>query len=104
MKNLTGEPHWPDVCRHVRPRDRFLGTVVAGAGTYDVFVYQDNALDATVPDMHLCIRYGVEDSQYISPGNATEFVKRWRESKDIPAEYLEALPLVEKWANRERMS
>ena len=88
--------HWIDECGHDRPRDRFLGTIEAGGDTYDVHVYQDNALSAPVPDMHVCLRYGNECSQYVSPGNATEFVRVWSERK-APEEYTAALPLIRAW-------
>jgi hypothetical protein len=94
-------PYWPDLCGHTRPRDRFLGTFDLGNEVYDVFVYQDNALNSPKPDMHVCIRYGDEDSQYISPGNAEEFVERYAEA-GAPKEYRRALPLVQKWLKQKK--
>lgn len=85
--------HWYDTCHHDRPLDRFLGTVKVANKLYDVWVYQDNALSAKVPDMHVCIRYSSKDSKYISPGNAQEFVERAAKYSD--AVYLAALPLVQ---------
>lgn len=90
-------PYWPDLCGHTRPNDRFLGSFIVDDDVYDVFVYQDNALSAPKPDMHVCIRYGDEDSQYISPGNAEEFVSRYAKGTGVSKEYRRALPFVQKW-------
>jgi len=105
-------PHWHDCCDHVRPRDRFLGTIrvrndeaPGGADLYDVYVYQDNAL-AEEPDMHACLRYGEEGGAYVSPGNVDDFVRRVRTERPgtlngkpatWPAHYLLAVDLIEKW-------
>ena len=89
----------PDHCEHDRPRDRFLGTVQVGAKFYDVHVYQDNAL-ADTPDMHVCLRYGDKPSEYCSPGNASEFVKRC-ERGNVSPQYLAALSLVKAWEESE---
>lgn len=94
-------PYWPDLCRHTRPRDRFLGTFDVDNEVYDVFVYQDNALNSPKPDMHVCIRYGDEDSEYISPGNAENFVrhaKGWATDQV----YRRALPFIQKWLKRSK--
>jgi len=95
----VSKPHWPDACRHDRPRDRFLGTIEdeRDGGPVDVHVYQDNALTAKVPDMHLCLRYGREGHEYVSPGNAIEFVRRWKGAETPSRMYLAAVPLVEAW-------
>jgi hypothetical protein len=94
-----------DACGHTRPRDRFLGSVDASEGNdlgvmYDVYVYQDNALDAETPDMHVCIRYGEKGEEYISPGNVDRFLERVRKDRKIlPAYYWRAAQLIEKWAS-----
>lgn len=93
------KPHFPDLCRHDRPRDRFLGTVECDGKKYDVHVYQDNALTAK-PDFHVCLRYGHGSSQYISPGNVETFVRMLKERQWAlrnPPVYEAALPLVEKF-------
>ncbi len=92
------KPHWPDACCHDRPRDRFLGTVDVD-DPVDVFVYQDNALDAAVPDMHVCLRYGAEDHQYMSPGSVSQFIENTKKYFPNTSEYAMALPLVEAWLN-----
>jgi hypothetical protein len=94
------KPHWPDHCEHNRPRDCFLGTIEHDGETFDVFVYQDNAL-ADVPDMHVCMRYGAEGSEYISPGPIAHFL-------DVCAQFPQhtvyqlAKPLVEEYQRTER--
>lgn len=85
---------WPDACGHTRPRDKFLGTVEVEGKRLDVHVYQDNALDAPTPDMHVCIRYGAEPQDYLSPGEAGDFVRRCMSGLKVPQEYMAALPLV----------
>lgn len=107
------KPFHLDACSHDRPRDRFLGTIEDEVrGQLDVYVYQDNALSAPVPDMNVCIRYGEEGSQYLSPGNVDEFVKRIRTTKptefpsgrvvEWPRYYVLAVDLIEKWINEGR--
>jgi hypothetical protein len=99
------KPHHRDACGHTRPRDRFLGSIdsseLEGSGngdTWDVYVYQDNALDAETPDMHVCIRYGEKGEEYISPGNVDTFLERVRKDRKIlPAYYWRAAQLIEKW-------
>jgi hypothetical protein len=102
------KPHWPDVCCHDRPRDRFLGSFEWLGRMYDVYVYQDNALDADIPDMHVCIRYGEQGELYISPGRADDFVRRVANRADAPDDYRLALPFVlkwlEEWLEQERRS
>jgi hypothetical protein len=106
--NVPYAPYWFDACVHDRPNDRFLGTVRSGEGegVYDIFVYQDNAGSAPIPDMHLCFRYGQECSQYISPGNADLFVARLRLSKpmggDWPPVYHMAAQLINTWIAKGR--
>jgi hypothetical protein len=90
-------PYWPDLCRHTRPNDRFLGTFNLYDGVYDVFVYQDNALSSSKPDMHVCIRYGDKGDQYISPGNVKDFVDRFVGEAGAPEAYQLALPFIQKW-------
>ena len=94
---MSHTPHWPDACGHNRPRDRFLGSFEWMDRMHDVFVYQDNALAAAVPDMHVCIRYGEHGDHYISPGNAEAFVKRWEGRTDGSEDYMLALPFVKRW-------
>jgi len=89
-------PYFTDRCAHDRPRDRFLGTVVVGNNFYDVYVYQDNALDAAVPDMHVCLRYGEKPSEYISPGPVARFMSIERPN----TVYLETRPLIAAWLKR----
>lgn len=72
----SSTPFWRDACGHTRPRDRFLGTVIAAGCVYDVFVYQDNALDAVVLDMHVCVRFGPRRSAYLSLGNVPDYLRR----------------------------
>jgi hypothetical protein len=96
------KPHWPDLCDHSRPRDRFLGSFQNKGLMHDVHVYQDNSL-ASKPDMHLCIRYGALGDMYLSPGNAENFVSLWDGRADAPGDYKLALPLVMEWLKKERM-
>lgn len=114
MNRNRFRPYHHDACNHDWPRDRFLGTVevsnklLPGQTTkYDVYVYQDNALTAPIPDMNVCLRHGSEGSQYASPGNAEEFVKRFRTTQptefpsgrvvEWPLYYVLAANLIEEW-------
>ncbi len=91
------KPRWTDACGHTRPRDRYLGSFEWMSLVHDVYVYQDNALAARVPDMHVCFRYGERGDAYASPGNASDFVRRWDGRTDVPKEYEQALLLVKAW-------
>lgn len=86
-------PHWFDCCDHNRPNDRFLGTIHYEDITYDVYVYQDNAL-GRMPDMHVCLRYGNEGREYLSPGPVDQFLFR---AHLIGGTYALAAPLVARW-------
>jgi hypothetical protein len=89
-------PHWHDCCRHDRPLDKFIGTFVVNNRYYDLWVYQDNALGEP-PDMNLCIRYGNEDSNYISPGPIDMFLESTGNPHDCRSEdpvYREARKLL----------
>ena len=97
MATQAMPPYFTDYCKHDRPRDRFLGTVAVGDNLYDVFVYQNNALDASVPDMHVCLRYGEMPSEYISPGNVQGFVTQIRHHNTV---YAAAFPLIVAWQKR----
>jgi len=96
-------PYWKDACNHVRPRDQFLGALTCEGTRYDVYVYQDNALDAPVPEMNLCLRYSDQCSHYVSPGEVEDFVKICTTEQHrfcrgrAPYLYLKVLPMVEKW-------
>jgi len=104
------KPHWTDHCEHNRPVDRFLGTVTIDKDIYDVYihqdnkgiddvyVYQDNALKDK-PDMHICLRYGNEWTQFLALGNVDEYVKMMKE-RNAPTSlppYKECLPLLEEY-------
>lgn len=91
----SNKAHWHDACEHDRPRDRFLGTFEHENKKYDVYVYQDNALDKK-PDMHVCIRYGNKDSAYISPGNVDDFINRWQNNDDKLI-YSKTLVFLKEW-------
>jgi hypothetical protein len=99
------KPFYYDACCHDRPRDRYLGTFDAsGQRRYDVYVYQDNGLIAAVPDMHVCLRYGSEDEEHLSLGNAADFVRRVQTERlggtpdgKWPDHYVRAAELIEKW-------
>ena len=102
-------PIYHDGCCHDRPRDRFLGTVEGDGQRYDVYVYQDNALDEP-PDMHVCMRYGDDGPEYLSPGEARWFVDRVETTRprrlaDMapcawPAHYVKAAALVRAWLEK----
>ena len=104
------KPVFRDACNHDRPRDRFLGTVKGDGHLYDVYVYQDNALTVTIPDMNLCMRYGVEGGQYISPGSVDDFVVivrgplRTLDGRLVvwPESYVRVADLIEKWIDEGR--
>lgn len=95
------KPKYRDCCRHTRPLDRFLGTVTTNEeheNVYDVYVYQDNALSAPVPDMHVCLRYGNRGSAIRVPGPVDSFIERTeRHAPDCPKAYIAALPLIKAW-------
>lgn len=93
---------WTDGCNHTGKNDRFLGTVLTEEGSFDVYVYQDNAANEK-PDMHMCWRYGSRCDQYISAGPATpEWIARIRETRNLPEHYVKALALTEKWLSEDR--
>jgi len=62
--------------------DRYLGPFWTESHAYDVYVYQDNELSAKVPDMHVCIRYGNDGSEYISPGSIALLAEEYQRGLD----------------------
>ena len=103
---MTGPAH-RDACGHTRPLDRYLGTIkvaghTVGGSTLDVYVYQDNAQDAPVPDMHVCLRYASHAEAYASPGSAVAFVEYCRTAHpaQLTPEYAASWRLVARWTRR----
>ena len=95
---MTSPAH-RDACGHDGPRDCYLGTVKVGRGSVDVYVYQDNALDAPAPDMHVCLRYASHAEAYASPGPAVAFVEHCRTAHpaQLTPEYAASWRLVAAW-------
>ena len=62
-------PHWHDCCEH--PKGSYIGTIEdTASGTIDVYVYPDSFHGCSV-----CLRYGSEGPQYISPGGLGWFLR-----------------------------
>jgi len=62
---------WTDACDH--PLDSFIGNYMwhngLGRVSWDIYIYPDR------DGPSVCIRYGEEDSEYISPGSLVTFTK-----------------------------
>lgn len=79
-----------NACNH--PPEAYVGTTecatTAGWAMFDVFIYQD-----TPTQQHVCIRYGREGSEYYSPGEVWEFLRRT--VSDAQPAYWAAKQLIE---------
>lgn len=67
-KGEVMNPYWTDHCEHCKDgRGIYVGSFSIGSGEesqYDVYLYQDGIIGDSV-----CIRYGEEGHEYISPGS-----------------------------------
>ena len=86
--------YWFDLCKHNRPHDKYLGSFQTAHRSYDVWVYQDNA-SYNEPDMHLCIRYGSNHENYISPGNIKQFINTWRNNINADEIYIQTIEVID---------
>jgi len=60
---MTHRPHWGNHCKH--PPKSFVGTIrdTHEHEFVDVYVYQNK----TTPEFKICLRYGEQEDQYLSP-------------------------------------
>ncbi|KKN09792.1 hypothetical protein LCGC14_1043000 [marine sediment metagenome] len=94
MTEVEG-PLFVDDCKH--GKDCYVGTVEvvhrrgAELARYDVYVFDDRILGPEV-----CLRFGDEGGEYVSPGRVADFVKtagcHWAEG--YQTEYTAALELL----------
>ncbi len=76
--NILPGPIWPDSCNH--PTDSYICSFnyIYRNKIKDIFC--DQQVDLYVfkngKDQELCIRYGVEGHEYISPGKLSDFISR----------------------------
>lgn len=106
-------PHWPDSCGHLDDdRTTFLGTIWHEelCVPCDVYLWEDSKHPGA-PIIHdqrlarsgepaerteVCIRYGKEDREYVSPGAANNFAMRvlGAPEPEYPLYYVTAAQLV----------
>jgi hypothetical protein len=89
---------WPDACRHDRPGDRFLGEATLDGKPVDVWIYEVSPwFESRRMHVHVCIRYGREDDEYISPGTPSLYLENY---EGLPT-YAEVTALVKRYLDRE---
>jgi hypothetical protein len=62
-------PHFPNCCNH--PEGTFVAPFEFEGRKYDIYVYPGDA----IPRPHVCMRYGDERHEYISPGPLDVFLQ-----------------------------
>lgn len=79
-------PYWEDGCSHFI-LDTYIGSFSIDEEKYDVFTYEKSN------KTHICIRYGNEDSEYLSPGSVRQTQKIIHDNPDLVV-YTTALSMV----------